>query len=171
MIALQLLAVILAGVLDRIRGDAWHFLNQRMVDKAVYGYCMATVAGYALDPIIAPLITITMMIGMSWGWGSPLGAALNNHHMNPTEAEWWQVGPLKTSPWLALAFRGAMWGAPVALVGLLAPSLIWFIPAYAIAFPLSAFIASRLPINDAWAASELIRGWAAASIVLAGSLL
>lgn len=171
MLAIQLIAILLAGVLDRIRGDAWHFFGKRIVDKLFLGYCMAVVAGFAADPIITPLITVAMMIGMSWGWGAPMGAALSGQPIAQNELEWWQFGPLTTNAWAAVSFRGAMWGAPVALGGFLAPALIWFVPAYAIAFPLSILIAKRAPFGDSWATSELLRGWIAALLIFATTLI
>ena len=44
-----------------------------------------------------------------------------------------------------LGKQAHFWGDPVALVGILAPSLVWFIPAYAAAFPLSILISKRVP--------------------------
>lgn len=169
MLTLQIIAIALAGILDRIRGDAWHFFGARFLDKAALGYCMAVVAGFPADMLITPLIVLAMTIGMSWGWGAPMGAALTNTPMDKTKLEWWQVGPLKTNTWLALTFRGALWGAPVALVGILAPSLVWFVPAYAVAFPLSIVVANKL--EKGWGDVEYIRGWMAALLVFTSTFV
>lgn len=171
MLTLQLIAVALSGFLDRIRGDAWHLFGHRIVDKLALGYCMSVVAGFPADALITPLIVVTMMIGMSWGWGEPMGAAITNRPMIKEKLEWWQVGPLATNTWLALTARGVLWGAPVAAIGVLAPSLVWFLPAYTVAFPLSIVVAKRIDQNTAWEKAEYIRGWMAASLVFLATLL
>lgn len=172
MLLFQLIAVVLSGFLDRVRGDAWHLLGYRTVDKLALGYCMSVVAGFPFDLLVTPLIVAAMMVGMSWGWGEPMGAAIVGRDMKPEKLEWWQVSVLKTNVWAALAARGALWGLPVGMVGaFVAPSLMWFVPIYTLAFPLSVVIGKKFGVDKAWEYSEYTRGWVAASLVFLSTLL
>lgn len=170
----EVIALALSGPLDRLRGDRRHLLGLRIVDKLALGYCMAAVAGYAGAPLSAAAITLAMVLGMSPGWGTPMGTALGGHKTMPqNDLEWWQRGPLARNVPAALVFRGVMWGAPVAaLAPVIGDSLLlWFLPAYAVAFPVSIYAVRNLDLKDTWAAAEVVRGYMVAVIVLVGRSL
>jgi hypothetical protein len=142
-----------------------------------------------------------MAAGMSIGWGNPLGSAILGIKMDQTTLERWQTFKLvKTDPWWALAYRGAIWGASIPLLWmallLLAivagiimatfgadnPSamfnyvrgtmsdwrVLWLIPAYAVAMPAAVELALMMGKkgDEAWAASEFLRGGIVGVIVL-----
>lgn len=163
---LESAALILSGYLDRLRGDAKHILGYRVFDKIALGYVMAVLAGFPFDPVVTPSIILAMTLGMSFGWGCPLGHALNGYY-DGCEYEWWQKGILKKKPYLALSVRGMLWGLPVAAVGLVLniPVLFSFILAYAIAMPLAAKVAVMMDKGTSWEMQELYRGHMAALVV------
>lgn len=163
----QLVAVFAASFFDRLRGRAKHILGQRALDKLALGYTMAVVAGYPADLRITPAIMLCMAIGMSFGWGEPVGAAIENRPMSKYMLEWWQRSILKESVEAALTFRGFMWGFPVGLIGFIIndPVLVAFIPAYMISFPAAVYLGKLS--KDPWGAQEYIRGALTALLVLA----
>lgn len=172
MIALQILMLLACGPLDRLRGHPVHIFKRRAVDKLAYGLALALVA-WPADPLAIPLLTIAMMLGMSPGWGEPMGAILAARPMQPEALEWWQKGPTAKDPWVALAVRGVIWGLPAVPVAVVFQdwSLLGFIPAFAIAMP-AAMFAARLPFGrDKWGNVEFARGWIAGVIVLLGGVL
>ena len=167
LIWLQIASVFFASMLDRLRGDAKHLLGQRMLDKVALGYIMAIVAGYPFDPIITPSIVVAMVLGMSFGWGEPIGATLDGRAMNPAKLEWWQKGILARNKTAALAFRGAMWGIPIGIVGAVFkdPVLMSFVPVYTVVFIAAVYLVKGKKM--AWEKMEYIRGALAAALVLA----
>ena len=109
------LTALLMGPLDRARGYPWKIPGFSMAWKCLYGYAMAIAFGHGWD-LATVLITAGMVIGMSFGWGSPLGAAITGQKMDFMDLERWQTFRLvQESPWWALAYRGAIWGACVNL--------------------------------------------------------
>ena len=166
---MTLLLIILCGYLDRMRGSDYTVLPSLKWDgeeignsewKILYGWVVAALFGHAFSWLTIPII-ILFAIGEAWGWGEPLGSALQGRKMNQDNLEKWQFGPLKKDPWLALAFRGLMWGAPVALL------LSWFDPILMslpfllmLSMPVACLIAKQLSgtTSEKWAYQELIRG-------------
>ena len=104
-------------------------------------------------------VEIAVAIGYSFGWGQPLGAALRGTPSD--DYEWWQFcQPLRRYPYLALAVRGAIVGALVAIGGDFHTALV-IGTACAIAFPIAPAITVyglRQVYDRGWATQEYIRG-------------
>lgn len=163
MIAVQILAALACGPLDRLRGHATHLFGLRLADKVAYGLALSLIMSQ--DPVVVVFTTLAMIAGMSPGWGEPMGAILDKREMK--DFEWWQFGPLKQNPWLALMFRGFLWGLPVVPVAVYFQdiSLLAYILAFTVAMPL-AMLAARLPFGrDKWGSVEFARGWVAGAIL------
>ncbi len=165
----MLLLVLCAGFFDRIRGDQFDLFS-RTVEKLVYGWIIATLAGHGQDAYTIPF-AILFAFGISPGWGNPIGAALNrlspDVHRNfllmqhaPAEFETWQIGILRKNTYLALVVRGIITGIPIILTGLWIESII-VMTAYAIAFPLACRIANIFNNPGDWGHQEYFRGWIA----------
>ena len=107
----------------------------------------------------AIFVAVAVAIGYSIGWGQPLGAALRGTLSDAYE--WWQFcQPLRRYPYLALAVRGALVSALVALGGDFHAALVIGV-ACAIAFPLAPIITVyglRQVYDRGWATQEYIRG-------------
>lgn len=169
-LVLQIAAALACGPLDRLRGHHAHLFGLRIADKIVYGLALAAVAA-PTDPIAFALVALAMIAGMSPGWGEPMGAILEGRDMRPGHLEWWQKGRAEKDPYVALALRGVIWGAPVIPIAIWFKdwSLLAFVPAFAVATP-AAMLAARLPFGrDKWGNVEYARGWIAAVILLAAS--
>ena len=156
---MTLFLIFLAGVLDRIRGTEFHILGFRAIDKLVYGWIIGLLMGVTGWPLV-PFAAL-FAIGVSIGFGEPIGMALEGKPLDPSNREWWQI---VDNAWLALAFRGALTGLPLTL-------LIWWIPAvwiiataFSVAFPLAVLIAKYLPF-DKWETQEYMRGWIGAGLI------
>jgi hypothetical protein len=137
---LEVALIVFCGLKDRLRGNSW---GMALPFAALNGFGLAALMGLFFTPW-ALLVAALFTLGSSLGWGNPLGAALQGRDMDPHSLEWWQKGPLAKNKWLALAARGLMW-----------------FPTMAIAFPLSAWLASRHKFKNTtqqWEASEFIRG-------------
>lgn len=158
------LLILCAGFMDRIRGDSFHLFS-RTIEKLTYGWIIAAIAGYSFSLLTIP-IAILFAVGMSPGWGKPLGAALDGKPMTDIYGKWetWQYGFTRKNAWVALTVRGVITGIPLFLTGLYAISFAIMI-AFAIAFPVSAFIARSITKDDPWSLGEYFRGWIAASII------
>lgn len=155
--------------LDRQRGMPRELETiPKLVALLGIGYICATLVGHWLD-WQAIVITLSIAFIHNFSFGEPLGHALTGHSGTAddgTTYEKWQLGVLKTNPWLALAVRGAMLG----IAGLVALDLVAAIKiaiAWAIAFPLApAFVryVLKLPTTTekqsgkAWAVNEWTRG-------------
>ena len=166
---LELVFAFLCGPLDRLRGDKFHILNLRILDKIAYGLAIAGAAGLFIDPVAMLLVAVAMIAGMSPGWGTPYGSFIGKTPMSPTDQEWWQVGVLKTNALAALIARGALWGLPIVPVAFYLGNyeLLWIVPIFTVAFPLALWLATKLPkTRDQWADSELIRGWLVGAAIL-----
>jgi len=163
----------MSAVADRIRGDAfqpWKLeANHRLGAYIMLGWTFAALTGHAWDMLTFP-IAIMLVAGASSGLSEPIGAYLTNRKMDINQLEWWQFGWLKSNPLLAIAFRGAMWGLPVSVLMHFDHSLIWVLPAYTIAMPLSAMLSRRFLKSD-WAHMEFLRGGLAGAIFVSFTLL
>lgn len=169
---IELFAALACGPLDRLRGNPAHLFGRRIFDKLAYGAALAAALGYHNDPRILLTLTLLLALGMSPGWGGPMGAILGGVKMQPEVLEWWQFGPLTRDPWLALAARGLLWGLPVIPVALYLEAwpMLAFGPALAIAFVIGMWLGPKLRFiepDDAWGRCEWVRGWAAGALLLA----
>lgn len=155
---LDLAAILALGTLDRWRGDG-EDIGNRTIEKMLYGWCVAAVAGHGLDVLTVPII-LAMVVGMSPGWGEPLGALLRRQPMDQSKLEWWQVGILKHSAISAMIARGAIWGAPALPLAWFDPSLIYVSLAFLIAVPVAPYL-----FRD-WEIQEFARGCIAGAVIV-----
>ena len=158
------LLIVLAGLLDRVRGDGFHFFR-RVVDKLLYGWIIAAIFQHPFD-WLTPAIAVAFAFGASPGWGDSMGAILEKREIyaDYDRNHFWQHGILRRNKWAAAVVRGALWGVPVALLGYFDPLLVWAIPVYTIAFVGSLVLAARLDSKQ-WEHAETIRG------IMAGALI
>lgn len=171
---IDLLYPVFLGIFDRVRGSEFNLFgnlrNNRTYEKAVLGYITAASLGHWFDYLTLPLL-ILVGIGMSLGWGEPLGAALNRRQMNIYNLEDWQIGITRSNVWAALTLRGIIWGSFSLPLAYFDPMVAILVLAYAIGFPLSAYVArdaSRYVGYEAWGLSEFLRSFFAGWIILGG---
>lgn len=155
------LLIVLLGLADRLRGGGW-FRYSRPLGLLLMGILTAGMAG--VGGLEALALIVAVIAGGAPGWGNPLGAALDRTPM--TDAwEVWQRGILRRNVLSAVAVRGLIWGAPVALVSL--PAGV----AYAAGFTAAPYLVrSFLPPSsavDCWGVMEFVRGALIASAFLA----
>ena len=160
---LELIAALACGPLDRLRGHPKHFFGKRIFDKLAYGLALACALGYYTNPAVLVSLTLLLALGMSPGWGAPMGAILGSTKMQPDDQEWWQVGPMATNPWLAVAGRGLLWGAPLIPVAIYLQewALLAVSPVMALAFAVGMVLGPRLVFiepDDVWGRCEWVRG-------------
>lgn len=160
------LLIVLAGLMDRVRGDQFHFFR-RVVDKLVYGWVIAALFGHPLD-WLTPAIAVAFALGASPGWGDSMGAILEGRDIKPgyDRGHFWQFGPLRRRKWPAAVVRGALWGLPVALLAYYDPLLIWAVPIMTIAYTASLAISARW-LGRSWEHAETLRGWIAGALTWA----
>jgi hypothetical protein len=165
---ISVLLILICGILDRYRGDKKDIVN-RTFEKILYAATVAYLAGFAMDLQLLGFIA-GFAVGISFGWGAPMGAYLNDRTMFG-EMEWWQFGVFRKNALAALWLRGAIWAAcllPACIgAGIYSPVL-----AAALGFPLSCMIAKWCINNgynrlgdrfgwqqkSAWNTGEFIRG-------------
>lgn len=163
---IEALLVALAGFADRVRGG-WQPLSRvpSIIGTLVYGWILAHLLGHGWDVLTLPFLVL-FRIGESFGWGTPLANALGERR---TAWESWQIGPLRDNSWAALIVRGAMWGGPVALLGVVDPDIFVMLPAFVVAMPLAPALIVRYnhgrPSGHLWGAMEVSRGIIASGIV------
>ena len=167
---LELIAALACGPLDRLRGHPKHLFGKRIFDKLAYGAAASLAMGY-VEPGIVAMIAALLALGMSPGWGAPMGAILGGERMRIELLEWWQIGPMARNPWAAVAGRGVLWGAPLIplAVYLDAWALLLAMPAMSIAFAVGMVLGPRLRFiepADAWGRCEWVRGWCAGALLL-----
>ena len=108
-------------------------------------------------------------LGMSFGWGGPLGAFLGREPTVRLDMrEWWQRGFLKnTVP--AVIFRGILWALPILPLIYWNAAILYACISIAVAFPVSAWIARTFDDGDKhqWEWMEVYRGLLNASILFA----
>lgn len=162
-----LIVALLLGLFDAARGG--HYIPRVRASIGSLAYAFA-VAWLLVGPHwTLPLVTAAFMLGEGMGWGCPLGSALRGQPMDAISCrsglERWQVGPLARNAWLALAARGALWGVPIALLGvaLQEPRLL-LMPAVMAAAMVAAPALMRAanhwrPSDHLWGLQEWLRGW------------
>ena len=171
MLIAEIIAAALCGPLDRVRGHHKHILNHRALDKLAYGAALTLALGFHRDPLLFVICAALLALGMAPGWGEPMGAILDKRQMRPDFLEWWQIGPARRSPWVAVALRGLLWGAPLIPLALYSRdwSLLAVSPVMAVAFVTGMHIGPRLPYiepDDAWGRCEWARGWVAGAMLV-----
>jgi hypothetical protein len=160
--------VLMMGVADRIRGDSFQPVvfnfNHRLSAYIVLGWTFAALTSHSFDVLTLP-IALATTLGASSGLSEPIGSLLYTRPMVEHELEWWQFGPLKDNAILATAFRGFMWGLPIASLSYFDPTLFWALPAYTIGTLLSILFAKWFLKAD-WQYMEFLRGVLVASLFL-----
>lgn len=156
----------LAAILDYLRGKDKH----RAVYKFFYGLVVCLVAGVTGWVLIPGAILFGL--GISIGWGKPLGDGLRGQSI-PTKEHYerWQIGPLRKSVHLALAARGILTGLPLILITYF-HHWVWLkvALAFAVAFPLAVYLAYQIAVfrrkhvGD-WNHQEILRGFIAVSLL------
>lgn len=167
-IVIMVIVILCSGIIDRLRGDDFNIYS-RTVEKAIYGYLVAVSLGHYGD-WMTPLIVLGFGLGVSMGWGSVIGRLVDPNMWNNTY-EKWQIGPLRDNLWLAATVRGALFATPFSPLAWYDPHLLWAVPAFAIAFPLSIYC-SIIAIDEEylgfgdmrWRMSEYLRGWVGVSL-------
>lgn len=160
-----IILIILCGAADRFRGTGGVGLGKGWagVQGAVIAYLLGA------PGLVIASFSVFWWLGASFGWGEPLGSVLERRNQDPANREWWQVGGLQNpgNEVLALAVRGALWGA--CLIPLMAfdTKYLVMIPVMAVAFPASALLAraqeGQIIDYDSWGLSEVLRGLMAGS--------
>lgn len=160
MIAFDVLAVVLCGFLDRMRGDPRHIIN-RTVEKLLYGLAAAWLTVGFSEIWIGVAFAALFAVGASPGWGEVLHSALYEKRMRRNHLEKWQFGVLRDNIPAALAFRGLLWALPcLALIA-------WDKAAFEALFMCPVFFASvyitkamdkKRGFDDVWEINEIIRG-------------
>lgn len=188
-LALKLLLVPIMAWLDRQRGTPR--AHERITKlAALVGLGLGVVLLLPPAALWVDVLTVAgVALGYSFGFGQPIGAIVNPPG---NEAyEWYQVGPLKRHPMLALFVRGALVGAsvlglylvvmaarctfglPVAAFAALAPDVFaranTLAAAFALAFMCAPWFAVKLGRagNAAWALQEYLRGGLAGAMLFA----
>jgi hypothetical protein len=149
------IAVLTFPFLDRARGYPWNVRGLSMLWKVLYGYAMAVALGHFSGEATL-LITVGMVVGMSFKWSKHVGGAI----LQPDD---------ESHQW-GLVRRGAVWGACVLLTAVhFEPRVSWLPLIYAAAMPLAVYTAHWTGArgDDAWARQEWLRGLLVGVAVLA----
>jgi len=101
----------------------------------LYGWWVAFMFDHWLDWLTLPLVA-AFVLGESTGWGHNIGQVLRpeTERGRPEKYQRW-FPVLERHPWVGLAFRGFMWGFPMALLAYWDIRLLWLPAIFAIAFP------------------------------------
>ena len=170
-----LLATLLMGPLDAARGG--HYIPRVRASIGSLAYAFAVAWLLVGLHWTLPLAAAAFMLGEGMGWGCPLGAALRGSPMDAINCrsglERWQIGVLARNAWAALAARGALWGLPLALLGLaLQDTRLLAMPAVMsvamVAAPALVRAGNRWrPSDHLWGKQEFLRGWLVGALLLA----
>ena len=157
------------GAADVMRGYSGGLQNKG-IEQIIYGGLVALLIAIQTgnyDFVTGLAIAATFAIGISFGWGRPIGEILDpSRPHRPNDWEWYQFGVFK-KPWPALFLRGALVGIPCLAVYSWQPAVISITLAYTIAIPLAVGIASIMPkgylyesrwITGPWTLQEALRG-------------
>jgi uncharacterized membrane protein len=158
------LLIIMSGLMDRVRGDAFHFFA-RAIDKLVYGWIIAALFLHPFD-WLTPAIMVAFLLGSSPGWGDTMGAILEKRKIfdDYDRGHFWQVGILRRNKWAAAFVRGAIWGAPIAALGYFDPVLYYAVPVYIVAY-VGSLVFSMQFLKGSWGHAETVRGLMAGALI------
>lgn len=173
-----LIVALWLGPFDAARGGHYIPRVRASIGSLAYAFAVAWLL-VGLEPTL-PLVAAAFMVGEGMGWGCPLGAALRGEAMNATSCrsglERWQVGVFARNAWAALAARGALWGLPIALLGIVLPDTrLLMMPAVMAAAMVAAPALVRAsnhwrPSAHLWGAQEYLRGWLVGLMLVAGQI-
>lgn len=173
---IALLIAMLLGPLDAARGG--EFIRHVRASIATLAYSVAVAWLLVGLHWTLPLVALAFKLGEGLGWGCPLGSALKGSPMSAchTGLERWQVGVFARNAWAALPARGALWGLPVAMVGLaLGDFDLLVMPAVMAVAMISAPVLVRAangwrPSDHLWGAQEWLRGWLVGLMLVASQI-
>lgn len=157
MTLLYALLIPLMAWLDRQRGTP---KETEIISKVPallgIGYLCSVFTGHVLD-WQAVVIMLSVAVAHNFGLGEPVGHALTGTMSGKYET--WQIGILKTNPWLALSVRGLFVGLWT-LLALDPIASLKIALAFGIAFPLApAIVRYGLKMGGGgWGMMEYIRG-------------
>ena len=162
------LLILAMGFADRLRGTThpWAFTS-----KLLYGFIACGLLGLPGWWLLGGAALFAL--GSATGWSRPLTMALGDSAgMDQARLHWYQVGPMKYNPHLALMVRGLIWGAPISLLAFWHPVVLAVPVAYAIATPLAPWLALRYTPGFLvpWEAQESCRGWVG-GLIISGAIL
>lgn len=149
---------------DRFRGaGGTYFLKCDWYASIFFGVFMAILVEWSESALVILMFILTYKLGESWGWGSPLGDYLMERTPDNWTQEEWQKGPLAKNLELALLFRGAMWGTPIAIATYLLEEdeiLTGIIFAsFTLSFLIAPYLANKfIEPEDRWGWQEEVRG-------------
>lgn len=127
-----------------------------------YAYLVSVISGHPFDWTTV-LIVVGLFIGEKPGWGAPIGQVRGDldPDRQPERYQKWFNGYMWEHPWVALFFRGFIWGLP---------TLQWeIILAFTVSFPLSVWLQTKYEPSwpKSWhlAWNEFYRGFLVGLIV------
>ena len=158
---LVFLRLILGSIIDRVRGGWLPFPWFRKPLTLLYGMLIAISLGILDWTTIAA--GVLFWIGEKPGWGEPFGAIIHDREMRSDKIEWWQVGVLRKSPYLASLARGLLWSVPLLPLAYFHIEFAYVIPLIGLSTMVAAQAAhiwydEEVKIIDAWEFMELLRG-------------
>lgn len=157
----NIMFVLCLGALDRLRGSGW-IPGTKALFQILYGVATAFLLCRSdISPQFILTFSAFFTLGISFGWGEPLGAYISNRPLKIENLEKWQFGILKKNAALAVLFRGLLWGICTLPAAYYSISLtLIFIASITISFFLAASITRLWAKKDviAWELHEFIRG-------------
>ncbi len=173
-----LIVALCLGPFDAARGGQYLLRVRASIGSLAYAVAVAWLL-VGLESAL-PLVAAAFMLGEGMGWGCPLGAALRGEAMDATSCrsglERWQVSVFARNAWAAIAARGALWGLPIALLGIVIQDVrLLVMPAVMAAAMVAAPALVRAancwrPSAHLWSAQEWLRGWLVGLILVAGQI-
>jgi len=165
------------GFVDRVRGDQFELLGSAAFEKILYGYLISLLFGHFFSPLVIGIV-LAHYIGESPGWGNVLGPALQGVKPRESDGEGlfgkvWQKGYLLEHVWVALAFRGFIWGILFIPLSFADIRLLAVPIAYTIAMPFAVYLTNKqqAPAIGNWEHQEYFRGWLVGPLIIAFSYL
>lgn len=165
----NMMFIFILGFLDKARGSGWIHGTKAMF-QVLYGLATAwLLCGGDIFPSFILIFSLFFTVGVSIGWGEPLGAFISGREMKLENLEAWQFGILKKNTTLAVIFRGLIWGICTLPAAYYSINLtLTFIVSITLSFFLAALI-TKLWVKEniiAWEIHEFIRGTLLAIIIL-----
>lgn len=164
----EVLLIIFTTIIDKLRGQG---KLPKSIMQMLYGVGLAAYLNYNLKFIIA--FSIAFVLGISIGWGEPVGAYIQDRPMQQDKLESWQFGLFRKNVFAAICLRALIWVMPLIIICIWWPQTMPAIPAIFISFILAVKIAKRMLKNTiaAWEYHELIRGFLVGSLTVLFSKL
>ena len=160
---IALFAVIANMGADRLRGTG----ATTIIKCDWYGAVMFALFMAFMFPMLwwqVALVMFLYKVGETSGWGEPIGSFFVGREMGPTYDRYQFLPILRKSIPVALLFRGAMWGAPLAAVLYFIDPILAAITfaSFTVFFYLSCIATEKWYPNetarDQWSIMEEVRG-------------